>query len=308
MNVISYESAEAVTIDGRHWEIYVRNEELLRGLDSDHFIQTSEIRYGSWSTQAGLKRGPIYPSNDFKRMEEMGATVFESLTLLHNRAPFPYKDIYELWLLGANNLPLALIGSAISIQEIELDVPLLWRAGNLCEQTFNPQLNTDVLATENPAKGLTAYINSLSSSPPRAQWFSRESDGSGIGLAGINLDIEEERILKPGCFPQFLLDTAGHDSAYTELVRAYIEWQAPWLLLLHSLSRETRTRFEKLARQHAMVVDIQQRLYPEIIDQASINAARIEAMLRRSNASAKKSDEIVLSTWYLELGELERGK
>lgn len=83
MNVINQESAEAVTTDGTHREIYVRNEELLRGLDSDRFIQTSDIRYGRWSMESGLKRGPIFPSEDYKRMEEMGAIVYESLMALN---------------------------------------------------------------------------------------------------------------------------------------------------------------------------------------------------------------------------------
>ena len=48
MNFITYESAEAVTTDGVHWDIYVIDGELLEGLEGKNIL-TSEIRYGSWS-------------------------------------------------------------------------------------------------------------------------------------------------------------------------------------------------------------------------------------------------------------------
>jgi hypothetical protein len=72
MNVIEYEAAEAVTVDGIHWDIYVRNAELVKDLDKSSRVQTSDIRYGSWSVAQGLKRGPIQPSEDFLRMEMQG--------------------------------------------------------------------------------------------------------------------------------------------------------------------------------------------------------------------------------------------
>lgn len=59
MNVIKYQSAEAVTMDGVNWDIYVSNEELLKDLDDSRRVQISDIRYGKWSKQNGLKRGPL---------------------------------------------------------------------------------------------------------------------------------------------------------------------------------------------------------------------------------------------------------
>ena len=56
---IRYKSAEAVTTNGRHWDIYVRNELLLDDVDLEqrHKVLTNDIRYGSWSAKQGLKRG-----------------------------------------------------------------------------------------------------------------------------------------------------------------------------------------------------------------------------------------------------------
>ena len=48
VNIIRYKSAEAVTSDGIHWDIYVSNDSLLDGLDKNRSIQISDIRYGRW--------------------------------------------------------------------------------------------------------------------------------------------------------------------------------------------------------------------------------------------------------------------
>jgi hypothetical protein len=68
VSYLGYQSADAVTADGRHWDIYVSNEALLDGLDPGRRPQISDIRYGSWSARRGLKRGPIFPSDDFLQM------------------------------------------------------------------------------------------------------------------------------------------------------------------------------------------------------------------------------------------------
>ena len=80
VHIIRYQSAEAVTTDGIEWDIYVANDALLDGLGrAGKRAQISDIRYGHWSAEKGLKRGPLYPSDDFKRLEDMGAVVYEHL-------------------------------------------------------------------------------------------------------------------------------------------------------------------------------------------------------------------------------------
>lgn len=61
MNIIEHEGAEAVTTDGLHWDIYVRDTTLVEDLADSHKVQTSDIRYGSWSQKQGLKRGRFIP-------------------------------------------------------------------------------------------------------------------------------------------------------------------------------------------------------------------------------------------------------
>ena len=71
-------------------------------------------------------------------------------------------------------------------------------------------------------------------------------------------------------------------------------------MLLPTLDQETRTYYEHSARHQALIVEQQFRLYPEIIDKAAINTARVEAMFRNSQPEPEEEEDI-LSTWYLEL-------
>jgi len=186
MNIIEYKGAEAVTLDGVNWDIYVKNRELVKGLDSQKNVQISDIRYAHWSHKEGLIRGPIYPSDDFRRMEEQGAKAYEHLLQHFDELPFPFLDNYELWLLDKNAYPLALIDSSLRENEINNDPILDWRAGQTCRHEFTSETYTAIQQNDQLKAGqyLTNYINQLCSTPPQAQWFKRTLDGHGIGMKG----------------------------------------------------------------------------------------------------------------------------
>ena len=101
-------------------------------------------------------------------------------------------------------------------------------------------------------------------------------------------------------FPVYLLRARGHDANHEALLQAFFQWQAPWLLLLPDVDREQRRELERCARTQALVVDRQFRLYPEVIDEAFIKAARVEAMLRKRRHPEINQDD-VMSTYYIEL-------
>jgi len=304
-NTVKYHSAEAVSTDGINWDIYVSNDLLLEDLDTTKRIQTSDIRYGKWSHANGLKRGPIYPSDDFKYLEHQGAIVLDYIQNHHTEVPFPLADNFELWLLDRNQMPLALLDSAITRQELDAERDLIWRAGNLCRKTFQasnlPQLLSQTTSAVNSADYLTQYINSQTGDPPAAQWFERDPAGHAQGLFGINLDAElRNRQLPAKNFPLSLMARPGTDALHQQLIDEFLDWQAPWLLLLPTLDMQTRSGYELAARKQALVVEQQYRLYPEIVDVAAINTARVEARFRNSQPEPEE-EENVLSTWYLEL-------
>ena len=303
VNIIRYKSAEAVTSDGIHWDLYVSNDSLLNGLDDGKSIQISDIRYGRWSKRAGLTRGPIYPSTEFYLMEEMGAVVYQYLLQVHEQVPFALNDSIELWLLDKNNKPLALLNAVTDEKDIDNYQLLDWRAGRLCKESFSSQHTN---SAEEGSAGTAAdilikYINHCANMPPSAQWFQRKQDGSAIGLDGHNINESlTGRLIDADVFPEYFIKTGHDDDYYARLVHEFIEWQSPWLLLLDTLDRKDRQYFEKCARKQALIVDQQYLLYPEIIDESFIRSARVEAKLRRTQLQEVKQDE-VMSTFYIEL-------
>ena len=299
MHTIRYQSAEAVTTDGVEWDIYVANDALLDGLGrAGRRAQISDIRYGRWSAEKGLKRGPLFPSDDFRRLEEMGAVVYEHLLKRHRDVPFPFRDPFELWLLDRDDQPLALLHSVRTDVETDTRPPLDWRAGLAAQEGFESAAVSGL--AEPAAVYLTRHVNSLASGV--VQWFRRSDDGAGLGLHTLKGgDHLRGRVLDADAFPQQFISTAGMDDAHARLVHDYHAWQAPWLLLLPHLDVAARSRLEVSACRQAELVEKHFRLYPMVIDRAALYAARVEAALVRSQPRKKAASE-VMPMYYLELG------
>lgn len=305
MNIIECHGAEAVTTDGLHWDIYVRDTDLVEDIANSNRIQTSDIRYGSWSDKDGLTRGAIFPSDDFKVLEHRGAIVYEHLLRHHQDVPFPLRDNIELWLLDTEGQPLALLNSVVKEEDIELDCHIDWRAGIECRKHFKTPVMMEFIETvsaeTSAGEYLTGYINALAGETPRAQWFLRNRDGSGEGLGGINLKAGmEKRHLPAGAFSRYFLREDLDSPAHCRLIQDFLAWQAPCLLLLQDLAPAVRQGLEQQAAARALGVDKHYRLYPDIRDEALVNAARVEAALRRTVPQDDDEDK-VMATYYIEL-------
>jgi hypothetical protein len=302
VHTLRYLSAEAVTTDGIEWDIYVANDALLDGLGrAGRRALISDIRYGRWSAEKGLKRGALYPSEDFKRLEDMGATVFEHLLKVHRDVPFALRDAFELWLLDRDDRPLALLHSVRSDSDTDTRPPLDWRAGLAAQERFQSGAIDGL--TEAPGVYLTRYVNSLASGA--AQWFRRSDDGAGLGLHLLKgSDTLRGRVLGADAFPPLFIATHAMDAAHVRLVGDYHAWQAPWMLLLPHLDPASRRTLEVAACRQAESIERHYRLYPEVLDRPALQAARVEAALLRGQVRATASED-VLPIAYIELGSTE---
>jgi len=304
MNIIEHEGAEAVTTDGVHWDIYVRDAELVKDLANGKRVQTSEIRYGSWSQKNGLKRGTIYPSKDFRILELCGTRLYEYLLGHHNDVPFPLRDTTELWLLDTEGNPLGLLNSVVERDSIEPDCFIDWRAGQACHRAFETTAFDREDAPDSdhsPGKYLTQYINGRAGEHPVAQWFTRTPDGSGLGMQGVNLPAGlQNRTLPRVAFPRYFLKEDGCSPAHRQLIQDFLAWLAPCQLLLQDLDHSERQRFEQLAMSRALEVNKHFHLYPQILDDGAIMALRVEAALRLGEAQNDNEDE-TMATYYIEL-------
>ena len=302
-HTIRYRSAEAVTTDGVEWDLYVANDALLDGLGrAGRRAQISDIRYGHWSAETGLKRGPLFPSDDFKRLEEMGAVVYEHLLQAHRNVPFAFLDQFELWLLDRDERPLALLHSVRTDSETDTRPPLDWRAGIAAQAGFHSSAIEGT--NESPAAHLTRYVNGLASGV--AQWFRRSDDGAGLGLHTLQGgEALRGRVLDGDAFPPLFIATARMDAPHQRLVRDYLAWQAPWLLLLPHLDAATRRMLEACACRQPELVEKHCRLYPAVVDRAAVQTARVEAALTRRDPAPPADD--VLPMEYIELGVTDGG-
>ena len=306
MNIIEYAGAEAVTVDGINWDIYVADSDLINDLENRSQIQTNGIRYGRWSESKGLRRGAIQPSEDFKVLEKRGTQVYQYLLQHHSDLPFQFEDNYELWLLNNQDQPLALINSVVNADEIDLNTAINWKAGNACYLSFNSPQWPGTLNPHNSfnhlADYLNHYINGLAAAQPSAQWFFRDHKVC-TGLQGINLSTQlENRQLNCQDFPEFFINMSHHNEIQQKLLKDFFNWQAPYLLLLHHLNDVDRAYFEEKAQSQALLTDKNFRLYPKIINTAVINASRVEAVLRNSQAQTEQTEEETLACDYVEMG------
>lgn len=303
MLTIRYRAAEAVTLDGVRWDLYVANDALRDGVETNGRLQVSDIRYGSWSAERGLKRGALYPSDDFRRMEAMGAVVYEHLLRVHDQIPFPFADRFELWLLDREDRPLALLQSAVRATDMALDHAPWWCAGMLARERFATDA-VDDLANDaaTPAEHVERYLNDRAGPRPAAQWFERGAHGAGTGLKGIGLPPRlEGRVLPAEAFPPLLFSDLARDDPHGRLVEDFRAWLAPWLLTLASLDLATRARLERQARTQALAVQAQHRLYPEIAEESTVRAALVEARLRGNQPKPPERRAGSISTFYIEL-------
>ena len=293
MNVIALNDAEAVTTDGVNWSLYIRDHFDIEA-DPEEFAQIDNphIRYGTWSEESGLVRAPVLPCYHYLEIQHKGERLLEVVRHYANDVPFEFRDYYELWLLEKDTRqPLALIDSVCCDRDIYDNDLLSWRAGNLCRSQFKSDVSPLSEDTKTHADLLNKLINSRAGKRASAQWFLREENGYGYGLKGINLDEDLiGREMSPRLFPRMFVEEHWENKADARLVSDFIKWMSPWLLLLDFLKDPQRESLEQAARRHALLVDKLHVLYPKIVEEKHIKAARVEAMLRKTQQQKKDAD------------------
>lgn len=296
MNIIATGRADAVTIDGINWDLYIHDTFGDHPDDPEEFanIELPDIRYGEWDKKTGLRRAPVLPSYHYDQIQEVGEELMAAVLLYADNIPFVFKDNYELWLLDEeHHQPLALLDSVCNKHEVYIPTSLQWKAGNRCRKYFNSNVIRDV-EDETHADILNQLVNARAGNNPGAQWFFRNDVAYGHGIDVINVDEKYiGRGMSPRMFPRMFVEQQWDTDSECALFNEFINWLSPWLLLMDFLSDSQRKIFETTARQHAMLVDEMHLLYPKVISEKDINAARVEAALRKSAPVAEESDELM---------------
>ncbi len=112
-----------------------------------------------------------------------------------------------------------------------------WRAGERAREGFRLSDGT----VPYPSEHLAQRVRRAAGTSPRAQWFRRDERGDGEGLAGGG---QAARRLGATEFPELLLRQDWPNAEDAGLVRAFLDWQSPWLLSLQRLGRDSRRALE----------------------------------------------------------------
>lgn len=290
MHSVVTQWADAVTIDGRNWTLYVRGECLYDDLDQvdNPGITVPDVKYGTWSEDTGFRRAPIRMPTFDARVRVEGEQLLAAVIKHAGKLPFALADNVELWLLhGGSGMPLALIASACSDRASDEPPAARWTPGQAC------------MAESNAARKLFDEIATLAGSAPRARWYQRHDDAGGTPLD----QQENGQYLAADHFPHLFLDRRVLDAQQRILLDALLHWQSPSLLQLPTLSTNERRRFEAAACLYAQRLAEQLPLYPCVLDRTAVTAALVEARLRNSHASGAcgPSESNALSPDYVEM-------
>jgi hypothetical protein len=283
VQVLEMAEGRAVSVDGERWRVFLR--QALAGarwgsLDSTAPFE-QEIAYGLWTGRTGVRRLPVDPMLDPGVLQRSADALLQHLPVHSARVPFPQVDVLELWLLdGSEQAPLVLLTSVRPGQASPQVRRVDWVPARSDDAGFvapGVGLNEPHAARN----ALAALIKREARATAAAQWFLRDEDGKGRGRSGVNLDPDAEgRVLPAAAFPPLLIRESWTAADDGQLVADYLDWLAPRLLLLDSLTPDVRARLEVAACRQPLEVYRYHRLYPAVLGQDRVKAALVEAMMR----------------------------
>lgn len=260
VQIAESERARAITLDGNAWEI--------------QFLHASDPDPGGGpnTSRRTYRRAASIPQSELPRVADQGvvdgrevdARIVELCSFLCDATPpFPAADEYEYWLLDADDeSPLAMIFSCIEAEQMSsFPVRPEWTA--LPAAVMPIELTEDERSRDAAPVNyrLERLVAERAGSRPKARWFRRRPG-------------------EPDRFPPLLLSENWGREKDRDLCQRYINRQSSRLLMLHGLTHDDRVRLELASRPHVKEVSRFFPMYPEIVDEALMNAIRIEARLR----------------------------
>jgi len=259
--------ARALSLDGLNWAVrYSQNEN--KHTRHARFSHDPRVNLTMIVNIEGDQADTrvIRQAQDPIQLQRDSQRIFD--TLADAQIPFEAADHYEYWLLdGDDETPLALLHSCLSEQDMRLPVPpsewLSIPAAQLSVPDPEPKPEDPFVSQAPINSRLQQCIEQCAGSRPKAAWFNRKQSSSVS-------------------FPPCLIRDEWDDPEHQRLSELYLNRLAPRLLMIEGLSRAVRQRLEKAASEHALDVDKFYPLYPEVVDNTFLNAARVEARLRRA--------------------------
>ena len=285
LQVVETHNARAYSPNGRIWQVQVlaqRPDHTWRSFSDISPIQQF-FNFGLWDAAAGLQKIPANPVMDIGAMTAAADALVAVLRPLLKSLPFPLIDAYECWATDYQGAPVALL-AATEDPKVMQDIHVgRWQATRISDHGF---VSGALLARNIPAAGelgprqhaeqLERQVRQLGQ---HKAWFQRLPDGSGMRLGPAG-----DGIARPAAsFPALGLKTDWKEDTARELALDYLAWRAPRLLLLQGIGDEQRRWLETHACRQAVELAAVFTLIPRILDHHAIEAARVEARLRKAS-------------------------
>ena len=272
MQVVEAEEGRALTCNGVVWEILVRASQSIP-LDSADRDNQRKIyyRFGMWSISDGLLQRSNSPAEDqnYFDLAAKCETLVEHVRASLQRLPFKLEDIRELWLFDSENQrPIALLASLRPGASVPAPEPGIWSCsigvnGSPIQRRF-PQ-----------ARDLEAQVMRRAGISINKYWIRRLPGGDGVvEMTGGTVSTDR--------FPVLLLDESWANDEEQTRACEYLRWISPSLLTLQHLDKYTRSRIEHNLNVQAISIEHHWHMYPEIIHQKLLKAARVQSRIEQS--------------------------
>jgi hypothetical protein len=271
MQVIEAEQGRELSCNGVVWELLVRAR-WSKARDSTGRENQRKIfyRFGMWSMNDGLLQRSNSPAEDqdyFDLATKCEALV-EYVRAHHQWLPFRLEDNRELWLFDNDNQsPLALLASLRPGVSLSVSEPGDWSCciganGSPGQRRFPQSLDLETQVRQRA--GCNIHKN----------WIERLAGGDGV------VEITGDAI-PANQFPVLLLEENWANDEEQRRACEYIKWISPSLLTLQHLDKGTRTRIENHLNVQAISIEHHWHLYPEVINQKLLKAARVQSRIEQ---------------------------
>ena len=273
MQIIESGAGRALSCNGIVWEILVRATQgsASDNLDSEDDKKTY-YRFGMWSLDYGLMKRSDSPvdDQDYFDLSSKCDVLIDYLQDYHGRVPFLLEDNLELWLFDKDDQrPLVLLSSVLPDASLPSPEPKAWSAckgadGTASQRRFPQADKLEAMIKQRAGLNINSGINK--------HWIRRSAEGDGV-FEGTGDSIAAEQ------FPVLLLDENWMHESEQRCARDYIQWISPSLLTLQHLDRATRKRIENNLNVQATSIEHHWHLYPEVISQKLLKAARVQSRI-----------------------------
>jgi len=274
MQIVEAEEGRALSCNGVVWEILVRaSQGSSPGSLRRENKKKTYYRFGMWSMGYGLMKRANSPAadQDYFELASKCETLIEYVRECHHKLPFDLEDNLELWLFDKDRQqPLALLSSLTPGASLPSPEPRYWSSciganGSPGQRRF-PQ-----------ARDLETQVRQRAGFNIRKYWIKRLPGGDGI-VKNTGSSIPADQ------FPVLLLDENWANDEEQLRAREYIKWISPSLLTLQHLDNNTRSRIENNLNVQAISIEHHWHLYPEIINQKLLKAARVQSKIEKCSS------------------------